>query len=91
MAGRYRKSGAATTPRRADGTRPNAYAQPCRYCGAEVPARAGILTADRERGGWLVHHAPARWVGSPVSGRYVGGCAGESERLNTAGGWADPA
>jgi hypothetical protein len=26
---------------------------------------------------WEVVHRPARWVGSPVSGNYVGGCPEE--------------
>jgi hypothetical protein len=62
-----------TSQPRSDGTRPNNYPAPCALCGREVPARRGDLVRDRQ-GHWVVtHHAP-HWVGSPVSGRYVGGC-----------------
>ena len=63
--------------------RANKYAGDCVHCGETVPAGAGYITRDRGTGrGWQVWHRPCEWHGSPVSGRYVGGCAGEADRLN---------
>jgi hypothetical protein len=72
--------------------RANKYPAPCAYCGEDVPARAGLLRKAREPrvntcdgpGGlqvkvsyWEVTHRPPTWTGSPVSGRWVGGCPTE--------------
>lgn len=62
--------------------RANRYAGPCRYCGDEVPAGAGLLERDRASHRWTVQHLPATWAGSPVSGRYINGCPGEADKLN---------
>lgn len=70
----------------ADGPRANKYAGPCALCGAEVPAGDGLLQRDGA-GGWRVMHRPTVWHGSPVSGRYVGGCPGEADGLNERGGF----
>lgn len=61
--------------------RANKFAGPCHYCGTEVPAGKGQLFGVA--GEWKVVHLPARWHGSPVSGRYIGGCPGEADKLNT--------
>lgn len=45
---------------------------PCHYCGAEVPAEAGL--AVKYPDGWRVQHRPQVWQGSPVSGQWVDGC-----------------
>ena len=59
---------------------------PCRICGETVPAGAGIAigtpTGNRVNTGrgwrhtyhWETQHTPRTWHGSPVSGRFVGGC-----------------
>jgi hypothetical protein len=52
-------------------------------------AGAGQLWRE-ESGAWSVVHAPAEWAGSPVSGRYVGGCPDETDALNAAGGFGSP-
>ena len=57
--------------------RANKYAGPCHYCGAEVPAGKGQLWAGGADG-WQVVHLEATWAGSPVSGRWVGGCPEEA-------------
>lgn len=44
---------AAPAPQ-ATGCRPNRYAGPCRHCGADVPAEAGLLC--RQDGRWAVEH-----------------------------------
>jgi hypothetical protein len=54
-----------------------------------VPAGAGILTGNRATG-YTVRHSAARWHGSPVSGRYIGGCPGEADQLNTPAGTPEP-
>jgi hypothetical protein len=63
--------------------RANKYAGECTYCHETVPAMAGLLDRDRVTGAWQVRHRSAEWHGSPVSGRYIGGCPGEADRLNT--------
>ena len=68
---------------RTKGPRANRYPGECCYCHAEVPASAGLLRVNRTTGRWEVRHMPAEWHGSPVSGRYVNGCPGEADRLNT--------
>jgi hypothetical protein len=50
----------------------NTYAAVCASCGLEVRPHDGLLA--REAGDWTVRHIPQHWAGSPVSGRYVGGC-----------------
>jgi len=75
--------------------RANRYPGNCELCGQTVPAGTGILRKAREprvstydaAGGlrtrvslWEVVHRPPAWVGSPVSGRWVGGCQAEAER-----------
>ena len=49
--------------------RGNKYAAPCRVCGQTVAPGEGHYS--RTAG---VIHAPQRWVGSPISGKFVGGC-----------------
>lgn len=49
----------------------------CVDCGQTVAAHAGVMTnatPGAKRPTWQVRHAPAQWVGSPVSGQWVGGC-----------------
>lgn len=53
--------------------RANAYEATCWICGATVPAHAGVLTGNRDVG-YKIRHSDRRWAGSPVSGRFVGGC-----------------
>jgi hypothetical protein len=53
--------------------RANKFAGKCESCGTEVPAGKGLLTGSRAAG-WGVKHRAATWVGSPVSGSWVGGC-----------------
>lgn len=53
--------------------KPNRRPGACRGCGEDVPAGAGELWRE-ESGDWSVVHTLAEWMGSPVSGRYVGGC-----------------
>jgi hypothetical protein len=55
------------------GPRPNKYDASCSACGRLVPAGTGILTGSRDQG-YQVRHRDARWIGSPVSGRWAGGC-----------------
>jgi len=73
-----------STPR-STGPRTNKYPAPCQGCGQDVPAGQGELFRDGAT--WRVRHLAARWHGSPVSGRYVGGCPGEADRHNLAGQW----
>lgn len=57
--------------------RTNRYTAPCTDCGHTVPAGQGILrnVAHRpEHPRWKVTHVPVHWVGSPVSGKWAGGC-----------------
>jgi hypothetical protein len=58
---------------RAAGPRANRYAAACETCGGLVPALAGILTGG-PTSGYVVRHLAAVWAGSPVSGRWSGGC-----------------
>jgi hypothetical protein len=61
----------------------NKYAGTCDVCGREVPAGAGIAIRGQRIGtrygkpryAWAVRHRPKEWHGSPVSGRWVGGCS----------------
>lgn len=62
--------------------RVNKYAGPCHFCGAEVPAERGQLYAVPGKSLAPVHLATS-WKGSPVSGRYVGGCPGDADKMNT--------
>ena len=55
------------------GPRPNKYDGGCDTCKRLVPAGTGVLTGNRSSG-YVIRHEAARWVGSPVSGRWVGGC-----------------
>ena len=82
-----------TNYRRGYGSRPvtagrvarvNARPGDCRSCGVEVPAGAGQLWREAS-GAWSVVHALAEWHGSPVSGRYVGGCPAETDEMNARG------
>ena len=61
--------------------RANKFAGPCHYCGTEIAAGAGQLY--RHEGDWKVVHLAAVWHGSPVSGKYIHGCPGEADKLNT--------
>jgi hypothetical protein len=55
--------------------RGNKYAAPCRVCGQTVAPGQGHYS--RTAG---VIHAPSRWVGSPISGQFVGGCPKREDR-----------
>ena len=55
------------------GPRANRYDAGCSTCGRLVPAGTGILTGNRDQG-YEVRHADRRWIGSPVSGQWAGGC-----------------
>lgn len=62
-------------------TMSNKYAGDCEICGQRVEAGGGLavgVTNGRDRRGWryswTVEHMPQQWVGSPVSGSWVGGC-----------------
>ena len=59
---------------------------PCKHCGEDIPAGAGQLWREQD-GTWKVVHTVAEWHGSPVSGLYVGGCPGETDRMNESGGF----
>ena len=50
----------------------------------DVPAGAGQLWREQD-GAWSVVHTLAEWHGSPVSGRYVGGCPAETDEMNARG------
>ena len=64
----------------------NKYAGPCHRCGQTVAAGEGVAigtaTGQRVLTGngwrhvyqWRTEHLPQEWHGSPVSGRWVGGC-----------------
>jgi hypothetical protein len=64
----YARRGSQST-----GPRPNKYDGGCSTCGRLVPAGTGVLTGSRA-GGYTVRHSERRWIGSPVSGQWVGGC-----------------
>jgi hypothetical protein len=81
----YGRRSYAPTSGRVD--RPNRRPGACRSCGVEVPASGGLLWRE-DSGAWSVVHRPAVWSGSPVSGRYVGGCPEATAKLN-AGPTAD--
>ena len=69
----YGRSGYARRPVQRTGPRPNKYDAGCSLCGRLVPAGTGILTGNRDQG-YEVRHGDRKWAGSPVSGRWVGGC-----------------
>jgi hypothetical protein len=69
--------------------RVNARPGPCRYCGEAIPAGAGQLWRE-DSGAWSVVHAPAEWSGSPVSGRYIGGCPRDTDAMNAEGNFGGP-
>lgn len=64
----------------------NRFDAPCYKCGEIVPAGTGvaigITTGERKRTPrgwthvykWRTEHSPRSWHGSPVSGKWVGGC-----------------
>jgi hypothetical protein len=85
MSGYYGRRGGyrqrPSVPRDGRIERANKHAGPCHYCGTEVPAGQGQLFGAA--GQWKAVHLPTRWHGSPVSGRYIGGCPGEAGKLNT--------
>jgi hypothetical protein len=73
---------------KAGDTKSNKFSGECNLCGESVPAGEGIVrcvrggnTYSRTRAAWVVEHVPKRWVGSPISGRFVGGCTEEADRL----------
>jgi hypothetical protein len=90
--GRYgaRRGQAVTTGRVA---RVNARPGPCHYCGVTVAAGEGQLW--RDAAGWAAVHLAAGWSGSPVSGRWIGGCPDgsaadrETAGRDSRGGYAD--
>ena len=63
----------ARRPLQHTGPRANKYDAGCSRCGRTVPAGTGILTGNRDQG-YEVRHSDRRWIGSPVSGKWVGGC-----------------
>ena len=63
----------ARRPVQRTGPRPNKYDAGCSTCSRLVPAGTGILTGNRDAG-YAVRHSDRRWIGSPVSGKWVGGC-----------------
>lgn len=69
------------------GPRPNTHAGTCSKCAETVRPGEGILTGSKATG-YEVRHGPARWHGSPVSGRYIGGCPKDTDKLNAEGGWS---
>ena len=52
----------------------NRYPGQCEYCGGELEAGEGLAYRHPQRGVWVVRHHPQTWHGSPVSGKYIGGC-----------------
>ena len=64
--------------------RPNARPGECRHCHELIPAGAGQLWRE-ESGAWSVAHTVAEWAGSPVSGKYVGGCPKNTDEMNERG------
>lgn len=62
----------------ANRVRTNRYPAPCMRCGQTIPAGEGLLVpspaASDANPAWQVTHPPARWVGSPVSGQWLGSC-----------------
>jgi len=68
--------------------RANKFAGKCRVCGQTVEAGAGLLTG--RPGAWTVQHAAPKWVGSPVSGGFVGGCPEKVEAPAPVEAVADP-
>jgi hypothetical protein len=83
----YRRGGYRRTYPQRTGrvARANKYAGSCHYCGQEVPAGKGQLWSGND--GWEVVHLAMEWAGSPVSGRYVGGCPGEADAKNNGAPW----
>ena len=69
--------------------KPNARPGNCRGCGEEIPAGAGQLWREQD-GAWSVAHTMAEWAGSPVSGRYVGGCPATTDEMNERGHFGGP-
>ena len=69
----YGRSGYARGPVQRTGPRPNKYDGGCDTCGRLVPAGTGVLTGSRANG-YKIRHSERRWIGSPVSGKWVGGC-----------------
>ena len=67
------RSGYARRPVQRTGPRANRYDAGCSTCGRTVPAGRGILTGNRDQG-YAVRHPDRTWAGSPVSGKWVGGC-----------------
>lgn len=96
MSGYYGRSGYKRRSYRRPGRQAMANRRPgpCRVCGAEIPGGAGQLWFS-SAGEWSVIHTAREWRGSPVSGRWVGGCpdgspapAGEAPR-DRRGGYVD--
>lgn len=52
----------------------NKYAGKCYLCGGHVPAGAGVLFRNVNGLRYAIAHRSAEWRGSPVSGKWVGGC-----------------
>jgi hypothetical protein len=73
----------ARRPVQRTGPRANKYAANCSSCGLAVPAGTGLLAGSRTDG-YTVHHAPARWHGSPISGGWVDGCPAATDKSNAA-------
>jgi hypothetical protein len=61
------------------GPRANLYDAGCYICCRKVPAHAGVLTGNRDVG-YRVRHDDRRWIGSPISGKFIGGCEGNQDQ-----------
>jgi hypothetical protein len=66
----YRRApnGSRTLPR------VNKYAGTCDICKQEVPANEGMYLPRTAS----VRHREQRWIGSPVSGKWAGGCPSDN-------------
>jgi len=71
MTGRGRYYNANRGPR-VGTTRANKYVGTCDICGQDVAPGRGFVRWNGA--GWVTRHLPKEWVGSPVSGTWVGGC-----------------
>jgi len=63
----------ARRPAQRTGPRANKFDGGCASCGRLVPAGTGVLTGSRDSG-YIIRHRERRWIGSPVSGKWAGGC-----------------
>jgi hypothetical protein len=68
----------ARRPVQRTGPRANKFDGGCSRCGRLVPAGTGVLTGNRDQG-YEIRHGDRTWQGSPVSGRWAGGCEGAAD------------